>query len=236
MDVDQPIAQIAAAMAEPARARILCALMDGRAYTATELAAVADTASSTASAHLSRLTEVGLLTKVSQGRHRYFQLADPAVAQVLETMMHLAGVVNRVISVSTPQPLRFARSCYDHLAGTVAVALLQRWLQLGWLTPIKSEAPELQPDYQLTALGKASLAAMGLDYQAKALSRRRYACGCLDWSERTAHLGGQLGALLLDFMLKKKWFNRQLDGRALQLTALGRRQLQHYFQLTIAVE
>lgn len=236
MDVDQPIAQIAAAMAEPARARILCALMDGRAYTATELAAVADTASSTASAHLSRLTDVGLLTKVSQGRHRYFQLADPAVAQVLETMMHLAGVVNRVISVSMPQPLRFARSCYDHLAGTVAVAVLQRWLQLGWLTPIKSEAPELQPDYQLTALGKTSLAAMGLDYQAKAFSRRRYACGCLDWSERTAHLGGQLGALLLDFMLKKKWFSRQLDGRALQLTALGRRQLQHYFQLTIAVE
>lgn len=236
MDVDQSIAQIAAAMAEPARARILCALMDGRTYTATELAAVADTASSTASAHLSRLTEVGLLTKVSQGRHRYFQLADPAVAQVLETMMHLAGVVNRVISVSTPKRLRFARSCYDHLAGTVAVALLQRWLQLGWLTPIKSEAPEQQPDYQLTAQGKASLAAIGLDYQAKALSRRRYACGCLDWSERTAHLGGQLGALLLDFMLQKQWFNRQLDGRALQLTALGRRQLQQVFQLTIAVE
>jgi DNA-binding transcriptional ArsR family regulator len=234
MDVDQPIAQIAAAMAEPARARILCALMDGRAYTATELAVVADTASSTASAHLSKLTELGLLTKVSQGRHRYFQLADPAVAQVLESMMHLAGVMNRAIPVSTPQPLRFARSCYDHLAGTVAVALLQRWLQLGWLTPVKSEASEQQPDYQLTALGQAGLAAIGLDYQAKAHSRRRYACGCLDWSERTAHLGGQLGALLLDFMLQKQWFNRQLASRELQLTALGRRQLQQQFQLIIA--
>lgn len=233
MDVEQQIARIAAAIAEPARARMLCALMDGRAYTATELAAVADTASSTASAHLSRLTELGLLHKVSQGRHRYFRLADAAVAQVLESMMQLAGREPLHIAVSTPQSLRFARSCYDHLAGVVAVTLLQQLIQLGWLLPVPGSGCGQQPDYQLTALGEAGFTAIGLDFQAKAPSRRRYACGCLDWSERTTHLAGQLGAALLEFMLQKQWFKRRLDSRELQLTELGRRQLNRQFALNL---
>lgn len=236
-DVNQAIAQIAAAIAEPARARMLCALMDGRAYTATELATVADTAASTASAHLSRLTELGLLSKVSQGRHRYFRLGNAQVAQVLESMMQLAGLQPKSVLSTTPASLRFARSCYDHLAGTVAVALLQHLLQLGWLAPAPGSdvlsASGQQPDYQLTALGKAGFSALGVDYQAKPQSRRRYACGCLDWSERTAHLGGQLGALLLAFMLEKQWLRRMLGNRELQLTDLGKRQLNKQFALQL---
>lgn len=231
MDVEQQVAKIAAAIAEPTRARMLCALMDGRAYTATELAAIADIASSTASAHLSRLTELGLLHKVSQGKHRYFRLADAAVAQVLESMMQLAGRQPVRIPVTTPQPLRFARSCYDHLAGVVAVKLLQQLLHLGWLLPVPGTPDGQQPDYQLTAVGQAGFAKMAINVEAKAQSRRRYACGCLDWSERTPHLAGQLGATLLHFMLEKQWFEPRLDSRELQLTELGRRQLNMQFAL-----
>jgi len=231
MDVEQQVAKIAAAIAEPTRARMLCALMDGRAYTATELAAIADIASSTASAHLSRLTELGLLHKVSQGKHRYFRLADAAVAQVLESMMQLAGRQPVRIPVTTPQPLRFARSCYDHLAGVVAVKLLQQLLHLGWLLPVSGTPDGQQPDYQLTAVGQAGFAKMAINVEAKAQSRRRYACGCLDWSERTPHLAGQLGATLLHFMLEKQWFEPRLDSRELQLTELGRRQLNVQFAL-----
>jgi len=234
-DVNQAVAQIAAAIAEPTRARMLCALMDGRAYTATELAMVAETAASTASAHLSRLTELGLLSKVSQGRHRYFRLANTQVAQVLESMMQLAGQQPKSVQSTTPASLRFARSCYDHLAGTVAVALLQRLLQQGWLCP-ESGAEALtgslqQPNYQVTVLGQAGLSALGIEYQPKPHSRKRYACGCLDWSERTAHLGGQLGAVLLAFMLEKQWLRRTLVGRELQLTDLGKRQFHKQFAL-----
>lgn len=233
MDVEQQVAKIAAAIAEPTRARMLCALMDGRAYTATELAAIADIASSTASAHLSRLTELGLLHKVSQGKHRYFRLADAAVAQVLESMMQLAGRQPVRIPVTTPQPLRFARSCYDHLAGVVAVKLLQQLLHLGWLLPVSGTPDGQQPDYQLTAVGQAGFAKMAINVEAKAQSRRRYACGCLDWSERTPHLAGQLGATLLHFMLEKQWFEPRLDSRELQLTELGRRQLSVQFALRL---
>lgn len=236
-DVNQAIAQIAAAIAEPTRARMLCALMDGRAYTATELATVADTAASTASAHLSRLTELGLLQKASQGRHRYFRLANVQVAQVLESMMQLAGLQPLKLQSTTPASLRFARSCYDHLAGTVAVALLQQLLQLGWLCPEPASealtASGQQPNYQLTTIGQAGFCTLGFDYQAKPLSKRRYACGCLDWSERTAHLGGQLGALLLAFMLEKQWLRRALDSRELQLTDFGKRQLDKQFSLKL---
>lgn len=235
MDVEQQVAKIAAAIAEPARARMLCALMDGRAYTATELAAIADIASSTASAHLSRLTELGLLHKVSQGKHRYFRLADAAVAQVLESMMQLAGRQPVRIPVTTPQPLRFARSCYDHLAGVVAVQLLQQLLHLGWLLPVPGTAEGQQPDYQLTAVGQAGFAKMAINVEAKPQSRRRYACGCLDWSERTPHLAGQLGATLLHFMLEKQWFEPRLDSRELQLTGLGRRQFTVHFALNLAL-
>lgn len=233
MDVDQALAGIASAMAEPARARILCALMDGRAYTATELSVVADTASSTASAHLTRLTELGLLQKVSQGRHRYFRLANAEVAQVLESMMQLAGLQLVKVASTTPVSMRFARSCYDHLAGTVAVALLQQLQQLGWLS-VDMASPAQAKGYQLTTLGQAQLTALGLNCQPQPQSRRRYACDCLDWSERTAHLGGQLGASLLNFMLEKQWFKRQLASRELQLTEFGRRQLWQHFSLKVA--
>lgn len=235
MHVDHQITKLAAAIAEPARARMLCALMDGRAYTATELATIAETAASTASAHLSRLTEVGLLEKVSQGRHRYFRLASVQVAEVLESMMQLAGAQSASIVSSTPVTLRYARSCYDHLAGTLAVALFQQLLDLGWLSQAVKEGCDSSANYTLTTVGQTGFSALGIPWQINPRSRRRFACGCLDWSERTAHLGGQLGAALLAFMLEKNWLSRRLDSRELQLTDLGRRQLQRQFGLQLPV-
>ena len=127
------LAQLAAAIAEPARARMLCSLLDGHARTATELAAVAEVAASTASAHLARLREQKLVDALAQGKHRYFRLAGPEVAAALESLQVLAGVPQAGFQPNTPSRLRAARTCYDHIAGTLGVLLHDRLQDLKWL-------------------------------------------------------------------------------------------------------
>jgi DNA-binding transcriptional ArsR family regulator len=219
--IEHRLAALAAAIADKARARMLCALMDGRAYTATELSTVAEVAASTASSHLARLSKQQLIACVQQGRHRYFRIASRQVAEALETLMGLAGADKVTVRSSTPSHLRFARTCYDHMAGEVAVALHDRLMELGWLDC---------ESYALSADGKAELSRFGVDCNPSA-SRRRFACACLDWSERHAHLGGQLGAALLQAFEQQGWVRRQLDGRELQLTLQGKRALAERFGL-----
>lgn len=224
-DTDRAVARIAAAIGEPARARILFCLMDRRARTSTELAVVAEVAPSTASAHLARLHRAGLVTIVTQGRHRYYTLRGPEVARALEGLSALAGRTNAKFLPKTPHRLRHARTCYDHLAGTLGVQLCERFQALGWLSAANGQA------FGLTAKGTAALSALGLDLATARGARRGFAVACLDWSERRAHLGGALGAAFLDFALRKKWFARDLDSRALSLTSLGRRELAARFGL-----
>jgi len=217
MDVstaDFRLAHVAGAIAEPARARMLCCLLDGHARTATELAAAADVAASTASAHLARLKAQRLIEMVAQGKHRYFRLAGPEVAAALEGLMVVAGVARSSFKPSTPSPLRAARTCYDHMAGTAGVTLHDRLHAEGWLVPSTADAQA----YELTPGGERALEALGLDLQAARARRRRFACACLDWSERRPHLGGALAAALLQLSLQRGWVRQDLDSRALKLT------------------
>ena len=215
---DAGLAQLAGAIAEPARARMLCSLLDGHARTATELAVLAEVVASTASAHLTRLCKDGLLSVVAQGKHRYYRLASAEVAQALEALLVVAGISRPVFTPSTPDRLRHARTCYDHMAGTVAVALHDQLLAQDWLRGDDG-------NYRLSVAGEIGMAALGVDTAALAGQRRRFACAGLDWSERRFHLGGALGAAVLQLALRQGWAERELDSRALKVTAAGQQRL-----------
>ena len=219
---DMGLAQLAGAIAEPARARMLCSLLDGHARTATELSTLAEVGASTASAHLSRLRDDGLLSMVAQGKHRYYRLASTEVARALEALLVVAGVPATSFTPSTPDRLRHARTCYDHMAGTVAVAMHDQLQAQGWLLDDDGEG---EGEYRLSETGAAGMAALGIDVPQLQRQRRRFACACLDWSERRAHLGGALGAALLQLALRQRWAERELDSRALRITPAGERRL-----------
>ncbi|NLR74880.1 ArsR/SmtB family transcription factor [Leeia aquatica] len=222
---DARLARVAAALAEPARARMLCSLLDGRARTATELATVAEVAPSTASSHLARLQQEHWIDCLVQGRHRYYRLSAGPAAGALEALLNVAGHTAAPFQPSTPHHLLDLRTCYDHMAGRVAVALHDRLFALGWLSD-----PET---YQLQATGQHALQALGLDWAAVNKPRRKPACACLDWSERRPHLGGVLGAALLQLARQRQWVQQDLDSRRLQLTRQGQHALQQHFGLTL---
>lgn len=227
--LDDDASKIAAAIGDPGRARMLYALMDDRARTATELAIVAEIKTSTASAHLNRLREERLIKVVKQGKHRYYSLFSADVADVLESLLVLSGTPRRFFKPNTPNALCAARRCYDHVAGTLGVALLSQLIKLGWL----SHDPSPVDDFHVvTPLGVKMFASIGIDVEAVKLKRRRrFAAYCLDWSERRHHLGGALGAAFLTMALEKKWLSPELDSRALSVTSKGKRELKRYFDL-----
>ncbi|HEY7993372.1 MAG TPA: hypothetical protein VID24_04145 [Candidatus Eremiobacteraceae bacterium] len=227
-DADSAAASIAAAIGVPARAKMLYCMLDGRARTSTELAIAADVTASTASIHLGLLHDHHLVHVFAQGKHRYYALAGKDVAWALEALSVVAGAPRRTGS-RTPHPLRFARSCYDHIAGSVGVALHDRLQQLRWF----SGRPGDRTAYSLTRAGEFALEGLGIDVDAMRSERRRFAFGCIDWSERRPHIGGALGAALLTHALAKRWVSRDLDTRALSVSAFGRRELQKRFGLSL---
>jgi DNA-binding transcriptional ArsR family regulator len=219
--MDLAVSRIAAAIGEPARARMLYNLLDGHARTSTELAMVAEVSPSTASVHLHRLMTERLVKVHVQGKHRYYSLEGPNVSGALEGLSVLAGGSRGQFVPNTPSRLRAARTCYDHMAGTLGVALHDRFRALGWLSA----------DYELSLDGLKGLAALGIDVERTRALRRRFAYACLDWSERRPHVGGALGAALLNVALKRKWVVQDLDSRALGVTSLGRREMLARFGL-----
>ena len=216
---------IAAAIGEPARARMLFALLDGRARTSTELALVARVSPSTASVHLTRLRDARLLHLHVQGRHRYYRIENRRVAGMLERLSVLAAATTtprtESVRISTPAHLVRARTCYDHIAGALGVSLHDALISRGWLTSttVGSDA------YSVSRVGQRHLAEAGIDVGALQRTRRRLAFGCLDWSERRPHIGGALGAAMLSMMLEKRWVKRERDSRALAVTAIGAREI-----------
>jgi DNA-binding transcriptional ArsR family regulator len=224
---DHAVSRIAAAIGEPARARMLYCLLDGRARTSTELAMVAEVTPATASVHLHRLKTQRLLNVLAQGKHRYYSLEGANVAAALEALSVLAGRSRDVFVPNTPNPLRAARTCYDHIAGILGVSLHDRLQALGWLSG-RSGADNA---YDLTPRGVKAFEALGIDIQATRTLRRRFAYACLDWSERRPHIGGALGAALLSLCLKRNWVIQDLDSRALTITRVGRREMQARFGL-----
>lgn len=226
-DPDSAASAIAAAIGEPARARMLYCLMDGLARTSTELAMVADVSPSTASVHLQRLQARRLVTVRVQGRHRYYSLEGAEVAAALEALSVIAGAPRDRFIPGTPHRLRAARTCYDHVAGALGVALLERLRSLGWLSPSGKQG------YALTSEGARALERIGIDVETARGLRRRFAYPCLDWSERRPHVGGALGAALLHAALKRRWVIRDLDSRALSVTRAGRDALKARFGLEV---
>lgn len=214
------MAAVAAAMSDPSRIKMLCALMDGRAWTATELSIVANIASSTASAHLARLLNEKLITCLSQGRHRYFRLAGHEIAELIEMMMgvswkRIAPPQNRV-----PPELRTTRTCYDHLAGEVAVSVYDVMLSEGWFDA---------EGMSMTSAGREKFQALGVVLDTK--TRRKACCACLDWSERRFHLGGDAGAAFFNHCEKKGWLTRVTGFREVNVTASGKQAFRRLFNI-----
>ncbi|MEN0580660.1 helix-turn-helix domain-containing protein [Phytobacter palmae] len=208
------VSAVAAAMAEPSRVKMLCSLMDGRAWTATELSVAAGVAASTASAHLSKLVDSQLVCFLSQGRHRYYRLAGKEVARLIEMMMGISWRRDKPLATRTPVALRHARTCYDHLAGELAVNIYDALVEKGYLTADEAS---------LTENGLAFFTRMGLPLESK--STRKRSCACLDWSERRFHLGGHAGAVLLIYFETQGWIRRTPGFREVTLTAKGRQGL-----------
>lgn len=208
------IARVAAMMADPARSRMLAYLLSGELASAGELAAAASVTPATASGHLVKLLDAGLLVCEPRGRHRYFKLADHDVAHALEALAVVAerATHERQWAHPTRQRLRFARCCYGHLAGELGVRVLTRLLALHGLAACGS-------GFELTPAGLDWLAQLGMQPQAPAASRR-FAYPCLDWSQRRDHLAGQLADEMLQHFMLQGWLQRA-DGRALSLTARG---------------
>src|SRR5471032_766098 len=230
MNVEQHdigVSQVAAAIAEPARTKILCSLMDGHPRTSTELATIAEVSASTASAHLAKLKDLALVRLHVQGRHRYYSLADKRVAQALEALMVIGQNNAPAFNPRTPDRLQFARTCYDHMAGTLAVLLHDRLLEAGWLLETDEQA------YRLSDSGEALFEGLGIEVKDLSTLRRRFACPCLDWSMRRPHLGGSLGAALLQVAIRRKWVSQDLDSRALALTGVGRKEMGVRFGLVL---
>lgn len=216
--LDADLSVPATLIAEPARAAMLDALMSGRALAAGELARVAGVSRPTASEHLHRMLDGGLVDVVSQGRHRYYRLAGPQVAEALEALAHLgpAKPVTSLRQSNTAQALGYARTCYDHLAGTCGVALLDGLLAEGWLT-------DADGGYGATPAGTDGFVALGIDIRMLRSARRTFARPCLDWTERRNHLAGALAAALTARMIELGWFtHRTTHNRALRLTDEGR--------------
>ena len=207
-------------LGDPTRALILEMLYDGRDWSASELANAAGITPQTASSHLGKLTEANLLTVEPQGRNRYYRLADSEVAEALEALMVLAMRRDRRPEIVTlrDDPMRHARTCYDHIAGRFGITLVDRLISLKCLE-------DNDDNYRLTEKGEQLMSGLDIDLPSIRAGRRPFARRCLDWTERRHHLGGALGAALANSFLERNWI-RRIDGtRALKITIEGRRQL-----------
>jgi DNA-binding transcriptional ArsR family regulator len=206
------VSTVAALLSDPTRTTMLMTLMNGQAFTAGELAKQANVSPQTASSHLKKLLEGGLLALESQGRHRYYRLAHAGVAEVLETLGTFSSV--KPFTPRVPPELRYARLCYDHLAGQLGVSLTDGLLHYEYLSE----------DFSLTERGRAWFTHMAINVDVS--RRQRFTKACLDWSERRPHLGGTLGQRFMQRLLELGWIVRLGESRCVRLTFEGQRQLE----------
>jgi len=228
MDEALAIPRIANLLADPARAKILWTLIDGTTRPAGELAYAANISAQSASAHLAKLSEGGLLIAEVQGRHRYFRIANAEVAGVIESMASLSASTRprtpRAPLPSAAVPVQFlhARTCYGHLAGEMAVKVLERMVQAGWLSANGR-------DFDVTHAGEKRLAALGIDLEGARQPRRVFARACVDLTQRRAHLGGALGDALLALYVDRGWIQRHRRSRVVSITPKGKERFQSVF-------
>jgi DNA-binding transcriptional ArsR family regulator len=247
---DADVAAAAAVLAEPGRARIVFALADGRALPASVLAREAGVAASTASGHLARLVDAGMLDVEPQGRHRYYRVTRPEVVRALEALAEIAppAPVRSLREGTRARMLRDARLCYDHVAGRLGVALFGALIDRGALsggdglyhpdTAVQDRlsAPGQDVDYRLTDDGVALFDDLGVDVAALAAGRRPLVRYCMDWSEQRHHLAGALGAELTARLLELRWIMRASSGRAARITDAGRAGLRDHFGIVMTAK
>jgi Predicted transcriptional regulators len=228
MSVEEKFVSVSALICEPVRAKMLWNLLDGRAYTASELSVAADISPSAASNHLAKLLNADIVKVEHQGRHRYYSLAGPEVAYVVEGLANLAN--NSAARPQRREPeaqgIKYCRSCYDHLAGYVGVKITE--------TLEKSKCLVSNDRfYEVTAKGWKYLDRLGIAKDGFYNNRRPLARQCLDWSERRPHIAGQLGAEMLNRMLAEKWFKKVKFSRELIITSKGRQELYDWLGITL---
>jgi DNA-binding transcriptional ArsR family regulator len=214
------ITRIASLIGEAGRIQMLTTLLDGNGHSASELAMAAAVSSQTASSHLSKLLSGGLVVSERCGRQRLFRLKNTDVAAAIEAL----GALAVPSSVAAMPEIRFARTCYDHLAGVLAIALRNELLRSGALRHRKDE-------FILTPSGKQLLRTLDIDADALRGLRRAFAHKCLDWTERHHHIGGAVGAALLSRFMEMKWLARMRDSRAVRLTHTGERGFERVFSI-----
>jgi DNA-binding transcriptional ArsR family regulator len=222
------MAEVASLVGDPARANILCALLDGRALTAGELAFVAGVSPQTTSGHLAKLHDARLIDLCKQGRHRYYRLAGSHVGQMLESIMTVAltGPPRFQPRTKSDDQLRHARTCYDHLAGELGVGIADCLIEREHVI-LGNEAGEV------TENGAAFLSKLGVDLSIARARRRVFCRPCVDWTERRPHIGGAVGAAIATRCFELKWIERNRDGRALTITSTGRLGLIETFDLAL---
>jgi DNA-binding transcriptional ArsR family regulator len=246
MDGDADIASIGALVADRGRARILLALGDGRALPASVLADEAGVAASTASAHLSRLVKGGMLRVERHGRHRYFRLAGPEVGELIEALARISppAPIRSLKQGNKAQAVRFARTCYDHLAGMLGTNLMRVMLDRDLLTggdgvfdpesarADRLSAPGFDHEYRLTPTGLRELKTFGIDFDSLP-TRRALIRYCVDWSEQRHHLAGSLGAAIASRMTELGWVSRAPRSRAVHVSDKGYQGLRDQFGLDL---
>jgi len=229
MDDEPRIPRIANLFADPARAKILRTLIDGTMRPAGELAYTANISAQSASAHLAKLVDGGLLAQEAQGRHRYFRLANAQVADAIESLASLSVAVRprapRSLLPSKSVPIQFlhARTCYDHMAGETAVQVCEAMLKARWLG---AEGR----DFRITRLGEEKLTALDVDLSSARQSRRVFARACVDLTQRRPHIGGALGAALLDLYVARSWILRARRSRVVNITPKGQEAFRRMFE------
>ena len=226
--MEDHFSHIASLIGDPVRGRVLWTLMDGKAYTATELAIQADTSRPNLSMHLKKLSDAGLLNVEVQGRHRYYTFSRPEIAYALEAMANLLPARERVKTppVEKMQPIAYCRHCYDHLAGRVGVQVTESLLRQKLIVHRGRE-------FEVTPAGVKWFDKMDIDCAELKKQRRSFSRVCLDWTERKHHLAGSLGAALLSKMLGSHWLRPASDARVFIVTGKGQKAMGELFRIEL---
>jgi DNA-binding transcriptional ArsR family regulator len=228
MDVKQNLAEIAALIGEPTRIVMLWSLLGGQARPASELAFYANVSAQNASAHLARLVEAGLLAVEPRGRHRYYRLAGAEVAHAVEALAALGPSAKEMAELPPKQTpdLKYARACYDHLAGRVAVEICAALENKGYIRPVAA-------NFEVTSKGEKLFRDLGMEIGELRQQRRAFARQCQDWSERRPHIAGALGAAMLDLMFQRGWIARVRSSRIVRVTAKGKEEAYKLLKLAL---
>jgi DNA-binding transcriptional ArsR family regulator len=228
MDLEKNFTRIATLIGEPTRATMLWNLLDGRAYTAGELALCADVSAQSASNHLTKLVMGELLSMEKQGRHRYYRLAKPEIAYTIESIANLFPLKAKSAEMQTREKagIEYARTCYDHLAGVAGVMVTQALIEKKILIPAGK-------GYRVSRDGERWFAKLGIDVEDLTGSKRSFARQCLDWSERKHHVAGALGAALLQRMIELDWIRKKQFSREVFFSYKGRGKLYSLLGLSL---